>query len=518
MTDLTTITNLSPARNALAAILLLPILYYVFQSYRWNRKYRLPPTISRPLPLFGNLFSAPSSGYGPWARSCALRLGDMHTVHFGLTTWVFLNKSRHVRALMEKRAHIYCSRPRFPFTGEVMSAGCRMVLMPYGERWRAVRKVMAHILSTRQKDTYKPYQDLESKHLLWDYLHHPDRWFSANARYSNSVIMSVVFGKRLDLDNQHTADLMHTIDLFLGNQQPGTNLVDAFPILASVLPKPLQWWRRRALKIYEFTRGVYKRELEEIRERMARGAQRDCFAKDFLQTEEAKEFGETQTLFVLGTLMEAGTDTSRLTLIDIIAAAAAYPDWVGRAREQLDKVCGKEAQRLPGWADRDDLPYITAVVKEGFRWRPNTAEMGVPTSLIKDDEYEGYRFPAGTVFTWNAWALALDPEEYQEPERFWPERFLNEDLNNPMKGHYGFGPGRRVCVGWNVGETNVWIAIARLLYCFDFEQDPKEPIDTMDIPQLNKGKAPFKVVIKPRSEKHAELIRRDCAAAVNTKY
>ncbi|KAK7704009.1 hypothetical protein SLS57_010663 [Botryosphaeria dothidea] len=511
------IKDVPPAITAIAAIILLPIIYYALESYRWNRKYRLPPTISGAIPIFGNLFSTPASGHGPWARECALKHGDMHTVRFGLTTWVFLNKSRHVRALLERRASIYCSRPRFPFTGEIMSAGCRMVLMPYGERWRAVRKIMHHILSTRQKDTYKPYQDLESKHLLWDYLHRPDRWFSANARYSNSVIMSVVFGKRMDLDNPHTAELMQTIEMFLGNQQPGTNVVDAFPVLAA-LPRPLQWWRRRGQAYYEFTRGVYKRELAEIRARMERGEQRDCFAKDFLQTKEAAEFGETQTLFVLGTLMEAGTDTSRLTVIDIIAGAATYPDWVERARKQLDAVCGANAERLPGWDDRDSLPYITAVVKEGFRWRPNIAEMGVPTALIKDDEYEGYRFPAGTVFTWNAWALALDSEEYPEPERFWPDRFLNEDLNNPMKGHWGFGPGRRVCVGWNVGEMNVWIAIARLLYCFDFEQDPNEPIDTMDIPQLNGGKPPFKVNIKPRSEKHADLIRRDCEAAVNTKY
>ncbi|EOD43786.1 putative cytochrome p450 protein [Neofusicoccum parvum UCRNP2] len=510
--------DIPPPFATLAAIVILTAAYFGIGSYRWHRKYKLPPTIAGAVPIFGNLFQTPSSGHGPWAREQALKYGEMFTVKFGLTTWVFLNSSKHVRALMERRANIYCSRPPFPFTGDIMSSGCRMVLMPYSERWRAVRKVMHNILSTRQRDTFKPYQDLESRHLLWDYLHHPARWFSANARYSNSVIMSVVFGKRMDLDNPHTAELMDTIEMFLGNQQPGTNIVDAFPILARILPAPLQWWRARGKRYYEFTRGVYKRELEAIKARMAAGTQRDCFAKDFLETKEAQDFGETQTLFVLGTLMEAGTDTSRLTVIDIVAGAAAYPDWVARARAQLDAVCGARAERLPGWDDRDRLPYITAVVKEGFRWRPNIAEMGVPTSLIRDDEYEGYRFPAGTVFTWNAWALALDPEEYPEPERFWPDRFLNEDLNNPMKGHWGFGPGRRVCVGWNVGEMNVWIAIARLLYCFDFEEDPNEPIDTMNIPQLNKGKAPFKVNIKPRSEEHADLIRRDCASAVDTKY
>jgi cytochrome P450 len=53
---------------------------------------------------------------------------------------------------------------------------------------------------------------------------------------------------------------------------------------------------------------------------------------------------------------------------------------------------------------------------------------------------------------------------------------MGKDLNNALLGHWGFGPGRRVCVGWNVGQQNMWIATARLLYCFDFEQDPVCPM------------------------------------------
>jgi cytochrome P450 len=185
---------------------------------------------------------------------------------------------------------------------------------------------------------------------------------------------------------------------------------------------------------------VYKRELDAVIERIKQGTQRDCFAVEFLKMTDNQGFDETQKLFTLGTLMEAGSDTSRVSIGQIIAGAATYPDWVIRARKELDAVCGS-AERLPQWEDRDQLPYITAVVKEGFRWRPNTAEIGAPTTLIKDDEYEGYKFPAGTVFVWNAWAISLDPREYEDPERFYPERFLNADLNNPLKGHWGFGPG-----------------------------------------------------------------------------
>lgn len=186
---------------------------------------------------------------------------------------------------------------------------------------------------------------------------------------------------------------------------------------------------------------MYKRELDGVIDRINKGTQRDCFAVEFLKMTENYGFEETQKLFTLGTLMEAGSDTSRVSIGQIVAAAATYPDWVVRARAELDAVCGSSAERLPQWEDRARLPYITAVVKEGFRWRPNLAEIGAPTTLIKDDEYEGYKFPAGTVFVWNAWAIALDPKEYEDPERFYPERFLNADLNNPLKGHFGFGPG-----------------------------------------------------------------------------
>lgn len=78
--------------------------------------------------------------------------------------------------------------------------------------------------------------------------------------------------------------------------------------------------------------------------------------------------------------------------------------------------------------------------------------------------------------------------------------------------------GRRVCVGWKVGEMNVWIAIARLLYCFDFKEDRNAPIDTMTIPQITKGCAPFAVNVEVRSQQHAALINRDCTEAVHTRY
>jgi hypothetical protein len=54
---------------------------------------------------------------------------------------VFLNSSKVVDDLLEKRSAIYSSRPDFPMTQDIISGGNRMVMMKYTDRWRSIRKV-----------------------------------------------------------------------------------------------------------------------------------------------------------------------------------------------------------------------------------------------------------------------------------------------------------------------------------------------------------------------------------------
>lgn len=138
--------------------------------------------------------------------------------------------------------------------------------------------------------------------------------------------------------------------------------------------------------------------------------------------------------------MEASSDTSRTSINKLLAAAALYPDFVKTARAELDEICGYNAERLPVLSDKEKLPYIMAVVKEVLRWRPFVST-GIPHMLTKDDEYEGYNFPAGTVFTWNAYDISLSAVDYDRPIEFLPKRFLNDDLHNATEGHWAFGAG-----------------------------------------------------------------------------
>ena len=139
-------------------------------------------------------------------------------------------------------------------TQGIISGNSRIVAMPYNDRWKKLRKIMHAILNSRQTDIYKPFQDLESRHLLHDYLKTPEMWYTANGRFANSVIMSVVFGRRSVLGDSATAELFQTIEDFLTATQPGANIVDAYPVFAK-LPQVLQWWRPRGLEIFNRTRA-----------------------------------------------------------------------------------------------------------------------------------------------------------------------------------------------------------------------------------------------------------------------
>ncbi|CAG8972460.1 hypothetical protein HYALB_00001149 [Hymenoscyphus albidus] len=502
---------------ATAVIVLVTVMvwYKSVQNYRWNKKYKFPNRIPG-VPIFGNTFQLPPINQGLWGNEKRMKYGEMFTCKFGVQTWVFLNSSRVVKDLLEKRSAIYSSRPHLPMASTLMSGSSRVLFMGYNDRWRAIRKVMHSILNAKNAPTFASFQDIESKHLLYDYLHSPDKWSLANQRYSNSVVMSVVFGKRQELDHPETKELLETSADILNAMQPGANIVDVLPFLEK-LPTWLQWWRSRGLRDQEKCKRVYQREVAELKARVEAGTARDCYALQFMKNPESQKFGETQFLFSLGSLLEAGSDTSRVAITQVLAAACVDPRWVKTAREQLDSVCGSNAERLPSVSDRAQLPYITAVTKESFRWKP-PPQIGVPHMLTEDDEYEGYRFPKGTVFTWNAFGIILNEEEYDEPLRFWPERFLNEDLENVLKGHWGFGAGRRVCPGYHVGESNVFIAIARLLYCFEFEAVEDQPIDVFKTNWADHLGAPFAMKIKPRSPAHAALAEREGKVAAETKY
>ena len=82
-----------------------------------------------------------------------------------------------------------------------------------------------------------------------------------------------------------------------------------------------------------------------------------------------------------------------------------YPEVQRKAQEEIDRVIGND--RLPGFEDRQDLPYIDSIVKEVLRWHP-LSPMDFQHTSTEDDIYEGYFIPKDAWIIANIWSVVLD--------------------------------------------------------------------------------------------------------------
>lgn len=149
----------------------------------------------------------------------------------------------------------------------------------------------------------------------------------------------------------------------------------------------------------------------------------------------------------LVTLMLAGVETTALALSWTLYETATHPEARGRLEEEADRVCGG---RLPGAADLDDLTYTGMAVDEALRMHPPVWQF--PRQTIEDDVVAGRRVPADTPVLVSVYGAHYNPGQWEDPERFDPERFRpGVPRTRDRNAYVPFGGGRRQCIGKKMG-------------------------------------------------------------------
>jgi len=181
-------------------------------------------------------------------------------------------------------------------------------MQPYGNQWRSLRSVIHHLLTPKAAQTYKPQQDLESKRYLHDLLTDPEHFRNHVRRYTSSIMMYSTYGRRvLDL-NDPTLTAIYEELLGFSTVMGKWYLCETFPILARIVPKPLQWWRREGNRYHQEERKLWLGLWNNMKEQVAAGKGNGCFAEGFMKT-EYKKLGipEVQAAYVCGSMIEAGS-------------------------------------------------------------------------------------------------------------------------------------------------------------------------------------------------------------------
>ncbi|KAL1553544.1 cytochrome P450 71A9-like [Salvia divinorum] len=89
---------------------------------------------------------------------------------------------------------------------------------------------------------------------------------------------------------------------------------------------------------------------------------------------------------------------------------------------------------------------------------------------LKRCSVNGYEIGGGSTVYINAWAIARDPATWEHADEFLPESFLESDLDprgqTPELIPFGFG--RRGCPGIGMAMAEVELALANVVYKFDW--------------------------------------------------
>ncbi|KAH9784066.1 cytochrome P450 83B1 [Citrus sinensis] len=188
---------------------------------------------------------------------------------------------------------------------------------------------------------------------------------------------------------------------------------------------------------------------------------------------------------VLMNIFVAGTDTSAATLVWTMTYLMKHPRVMKKVQEEIRSLVGGNKS----FVDEDDvqeLHYLKAVVKETMRLQP-PAPLLVPRETTEKSIIDGYEIPAKTLVYVNAWAIGRDPEAWENPEEFNPERFIDRSVDFKGKNFefIPFGAGRRICPGMHLGIATVDLALANLLYKFDWEMPPGMKKQDLDFDSLS---------------------------------
>ncbi|KAJ4783820.1 Cytochrome P450 71A1 [Rhynchospora pubera] len=179
------------------------------------------------------------------------------------------------------------------------------------------------------------------------------------------------------------------------------------------------------------------------------------------------DLSENDTIAIVRDITATATDTTFNTLEWIMSELMKNPNVMAKAQTEIRQIAGKKTMVTED--DLNQIEYIRAVIKEAMRLHP-PAPVLVPHESTTTVIIHGYEIPPKTKLIVNAWAIARDPQSWEAPEEFRPERFLGSEVD--FRGNdfqfIPFGEDRRMCPAINFAMVTIELAIANLLYSFDW--------------------------------------------------
>ncbi|RUP48365.1 cytochrome P450 [Jimgerdemannia flammicorona] len=452
------------------------------------------------VPILGHLLvvgTSPHLKFSEWGKT----LGPIFAVKMGSSrTWVVHNSPDVVRDILDRRGATFSDRVQTHLLEAISGNGDMFFMSANGPYLRAWRKHTNNTISkTRLEKDYSNIFKSETKRLLLNLLERGNVGpegidpFDDVYLYVINVISLIVFGKNFTKDD---ADYRQVLQITIDFIQVGSKVLEEFfPFLSPLYRGAIG----RAAKVQFEIQQVFGRFVDEVKQDMKEGNERNCACNEYLKAQETDEEGHLYD--------KASADTSAIALLGGMSMLARQPEIQDRAFAEIKANIGLD--RLPNDMDESSLPYTNAIITELLRFRP-PSWFGIPHSNLYDEEYNGYHIPANSAHVINVHGLHFDPDTYPDPYAFKPERHLDADNT---RQHYAFGAGRRICPGAFLAEKLIFTTLARLLWAFRIEPSLDAQRNPVEVPMPDITKpTPIPPRINVRFVPRHDNVERLCRA------
>ncbi|KAK7345105.1 hypothetical protein VNO77_15553 [Canavalia gladiata] len=495
----------------LASIFLLRIILT-----KPGTKLNLPPS-PRSLPIVGHLYLLSKIPHQAFHKISS-RYGPLVYLMFGSKPCVIVSSPEMARLCLKTNETCFLNRSMRTHLDYLTYGSSDFVLAPYGPYWRFMKKLcMTELLGSRMIQQHLPIRVEERKLFLKGIMEKANLKEEVNigkelTMLTNNIITRMALSRRccdVDGEGHQLIELVKEMTEIGGKFNLGDMLWIAKKLDLQGIFKRLQCVRSRYDAIME--RIMKEHEDERRNKKKMDGGNGDEPTRDLLdvlldihddESSEMRLTRENIKAFIMN-IFGAGTETSAMPMEWALAELINHPDKMSKAREEIELVVGNN--RLVEESDIPNLPYVQSILKETMRLHPSGPL--IVRQSTEDCNVSGYDIPSRTTMFINVWAIGRDPEYWESPLEFKPERFLNEKGQSPLdlKGQHFelllFGAGRRSCPGASLALQVIPATLAGMIQCFEWKvgEEGNETVDMEEGPGMALPRAhPLLCVPVPR--------------------
>ncbi|CDP01242.1 unnamed protein product [Coffea canephora] len=454
-------------------LLLIPLLYFLTNQIikRFNN---LPPSPFPSLPVIGHLHLIKNPVHRTLAQISS-KYGRVLLLYFGSRPVLLISSPSAAVECFTKNDIVFANRPKF-LAGKYLGFNyTTLVWASYGQHWRNIRKIATvYILSGRRVQMFKHIRS-EEVHLLIRRLlkaaaasdddHVMVDMKSAFFELTLNIMMRMIAGKRYSGDGSGKIEEVTSFQEMVKESlkvSGSTNAADFVPLLRWIGQNKLE----SHLKTLQMKREKFLQYLIEKHRSISSHRENKTLIDVLLSHQETEPEYYTDQIIrgLVQIMLSAGSDTTSGTMEWALSVLLNNPEALKKAQEEIDVQIGQS--RLITDSDLGQLPYLQAIINETFRMYPVSPFISLHESS-EECTVEGFGIPRGTLLLVNLWAINYDPEIWEEPTKFKPERFE----------FMPFGLGRRGCPGENFARRVVGLALGSLIQCFEWERPGEELVD-----------------------------------------